>query len=98
MNMYHGTFILHRCDNPKCCNPLHLYAGTQKDNVRDCIERGHHKPSFVYGEKHGLSKLTSEQVREIRKSKKGQEALAEIYGVSHTAIRNARNYKTWQHI
>lgn len=33
-------FILHTCDFPRCCNPDHLYAGTQKDNVRDTIARG----------------------------------------------------------
>lgn len=36
---YHGTVIMHTCDNPRCCNPRHLIAGTQKDNVRDMIEK-----------------------------------------------------------
>ena len=34
-----GKFILHRCDNPACCNPRHLYIGTQYDNVGDMILR-----------------------------------------------------------
>ncbi len=35
-----GLKILHHCDNRGCVNPEHLYVGTQKDNMRDCIERG----------------------------------------------------------
>lgn len=34
-----GLYILHKCDKPACVNPDHLYAGTQKDNMRDCKER-----------------------------------------------------------
>ncbi len=34
-----GKYVLHRCDNPPCCNPDHLYIGTPADNVRDMIER-----------------------------------------------------------
>jgi hypothetical protein len=38
-----GEIICHRCDNPPCCNPLHLYAGTHKDNARDRWERTGHR-------------------------------------------------------
>jgi hypothetical protein len=33
-------FVLHSCDNPPCCNPCHLRAGTQKDNMQDKASRG----------------------------------------------------------
>ena len=38
-----GMNVLHKCDNPKCIKPLHLYLGTQKENVRDTLERGRHR-------------------------------------------------------
>lgn len=52
-----GLLVLHKCDNRICINPAHLYVGTQKDNVRDIMERGQHgiKP-----------KLTPSQVLKVR--------------------------------
>lgn len=37
-----GMYVLHRCDNPKCINAEHLFAGTQADNIRDCVAKGRH--------------------------------------------------------
>jgi len=39
-----NKFILHKCDNPKCVNPGHLFIGTQKDNIMDAITKGRFKP------------------------------------------------------
>lgn len=54
--------ILHHCDNPLCVNPEHLYAGTARDNVRDCRERNR----ISRGEKHSPAKLSDKQVNQLR--------------------------------
>jgi hypothetical protein len=54
--------MCHKCDNPLCINPEHLFVGTRKDNVDDCINKGRN----VRGEKCNFAKLTEEQAREIK--------------------------------
>jgi hypothetical protein len=81
-----GCVVRHRCDNPSCVNPSHLLAGTQADNIADRNSRGRQ----AKGEQSGRSKLTKEQVLEIRASSLGNVALARKYGVSDTHIRYIR--------
>lgn len=54
----------HHCDNPPCCNPNHLFIGTQSDNMLDCIEKG--RANRVSGTRHPCAKLTEDAVRSIR--------------------------------
>lgn len=58
-----GVVIRHTCDNPPCVSPAHLQSGTQRDNVQDMIDRGR----ASHGERHGMARLTAEQVRDIRR-------------------------------
>lgn len=59
-----GLQVLHHCDNPPCCNPLHLFSGTQKENMIDMNKKG--RRNDVYGEASPKCKLSDEQVQEIR--------------------------------
>ena len=72
-----GLFVCHRCDNPPCCNPEHLFLGTDLDNKRDAIRKGR----FPLGENRPNAKLTSVQVREIRVSSMRVVDLAEKFKV-----------------
>lgn len=86
--------ICHRCDQPICCNPSHLFAGTQKDNIADCIAKGR----FVYGERNGQAKLTDIQVRAIRASLIGQVATAKAFGVSQALVSGIQRREKWRHV
>lgn len=57
---------LHSCDNPPCCNPRHVFPGTQKQNINDMLAKGRGGDCRNFGENHGRAKLTDEQVSEIR--------------------------------
>lgn len=66
-----GLFVLHRCDNPPCCNPKHLFLGTNRDNIVDSIKKGRKIPAPLKGSRHWNARLTNEQVVEIRTSYDG---------------------------
>ena len=87
---YKTTCILHRCDNPKCVNPDHLFLGTQKDNVADMLNKNRAK-----------TKLNPSKVTAIRKKYAigtiTMSKLATMYGISQTTIWLIVNRKTWNH-
>ncbi len=89
-----GMSVLHKCDILTCINPDHLFLGTQKDNVQDCINKGRDRKAR--GEENGHSKLTEYQVKEIRSSTKTGVVLSNRYGVSTSVISNIRRRKTWK--
>lgn len=93
-----NLFVLHRCDNPKCINPDHLFDGDQKDNMGDCAKKGRAvgNKGLVVGEKHGMHKLTWEMVDEIRCSNLPQKHLAKIFGVHQTLVSLVQRRKIWK--
>ena len=93
-----GKLVLHKCDNPPCVRPDHLYIGTQKDNVRDMHERGRAVVNPVYGEKNNMSKLTNAEVSRIRRSFGGKHGemkrLAAQFDVSLAQVSRILNNKS----
>ena len=69
-----GLFVCHKCDIPSCCNPHHLFLGTQKDNMADAAR----KKRMPRGEKNARSKLTIEQIRMIIECKKSKGNLKKL--------------------
>ncbi len=96
---------LHTCDNPPCCNPAHLFAGTKLDNHRDAVAKGRQTIGVAgiqkwRGESHGRAKLTEASVREIR-ALLGVKSKAEIgraFGVGRTAIVKIAARQRWAHV
>ena len=80
--------VLHHCDNPPCCNPRHLWAGTYLDNAHDKEQKG--RGNHAVGERNGNARATEVQVREIRRRHSAggvrQKALAQEYGLSTSTI------------
>src|SRR5437899_5408521 len=95
--------VLHRCDNPPCCNPRHLFLGTAHDNIQDAIQKGRWKnPSPRKGESNPIHKLTEKEVLEIRRLHSNgcitQRMLAKQFGVSFQTINVVVLRKIWTHI
>jgi len=81
-------FLLHKCDNPICCNPSHLFVGSQLDNIRDRDSKNRH--ADFNGDKNPNSKFTKDQVEQMKlENKNGKTAklLAQEQGVSYSCIK-----------
>lgn len=88
--------ICHRCDNPSCVNPAHLFMGSQRDNLLDCIAKGRARRRDQRGENNHCAKLTAEQVRHIRRHETGtQREIAARYGVTQTVISDVLRRKSF---
>lgn len=93
-----GLHVLHRCDNPSCSNPEHLFLGTHQENVDDKMRKGRHRFGVHHGEAHGRAKLTADDVRQIRSRDDTTAALAREYSVAEATMWAIRNNRTWRHI
>lgn len=95
----HRGFLMHTCDNPKCCNPSHLRICTHAENMADKKAKGR-APDFR-GALGPRAKLTEEQVIEIRRKKNAgvtKDALATEYGVSPSSISHICYGRTYQNV
>lgn len=106
------SLICHTCDNPLCCNPTHLFAGSVRDNAADMLAKGRFptgdrhwmraRPEIrARGDRHGLAKLRERDIPEIVAAFNAGETpkrLADMYGVSKASVLNIFLRKTWAHI
>jgi hypothetical protein len=95
-----GLQVLHRCDNPPCVRPGHLFVGTQKENMADCRAKG--RANRARGKELSFAKLTAENVLLIRRDHRaGSHTHAELarrHGVGESNIRAIINRQTWKHL
>lgn len=93
-----GMHVCHRCDIRCCVNPDHLFLGTPKENRADAMRKGRHKFPIMQGSSQYATKLTDNDVRQIRSSAERTKNLASKYGVSSGVISNIRLRKTWRYL
>jgi len=93
-----GLCVCHRCDNPPCVNPAHLFLGTNAENTLDCVAKNRN----AKGERQGHAKLTAAAVLDIRSEFASgtvtKTALAKRFGVTVQAVWLILNGKNWKHI
>lgn len=96
-----GLLVLHKCDNPSCVNPEHLFLGTARDNSKDMKEKNRQ----AFGTRNNGCKLCEKQVLAIKKQAKEtnnvrylSSKLANKYGVCHHTIRNIITGRSWNHL
>lgn len=97
-----GVCVCHRCDNPGCVNPDHLFLGLQAENIADMDSKGRRARGNKVANKgraHPMSKLTEADILAIRAAKGiSQRHLAKQYGVSFQQIWRILSGKRWAHI
>jgi hypothetical protein len=95
-----GIFVCHRCDPPPCCNPAHLFLGTNAENVADMDAKGRRVVGGLrFGVGHHSAKLDPERVRAIRRRHAAGEesaALAREYGVTRAAVYFIVTRQSWK--
>ena len=102
--------VLHRCDNPACCRPSHLFLGTRADNNEDMRNKGRNRLScsktpalsckYPRGERHHHSRLTAEKVLEIRAMAEelGLAAVCRAFGIDDSHAHKIITRKLWKHV
>jgi len=92
-----GLCVLHHCDNPSCCNPVHLFLGTLGDNNRDAAQKGR----IAHGEMHHNAKVTECAVRKIRQDAANGvilRILSREYGLCLAQISRIVRREQWAHV
>lgn len=93
-----GLCVLHKCDNPPCCNPHHLFLGTKTDNAQDMTAKGRR----ARGERNGNSKLQEEDVRAVREQRAmlgtSYAVLGKQFNISEAQAGGIVRRDSWAHV
>jgi hypothetical protein len=89
--------VCHKCDNPACCNPKHLFLGTHNDNNKDMKKKNRN----ARGSKNGHAKVTEEDITQIKRMKNigiHVDDIAVQYGISKWTIYDICRGRIWKHV
>lgn len=92
-----GLHVLHKCDNPPCCNPNHLFLGTRLDNIEDRTKKGR----SARGENVNTARLHTADVLKIRELHRAGITCAELarmYHIGESTARSIVKYRSWKHV
>lgn len=93
--------ICHTCDNPPCCNPAHLFLGSQADNMKDAANKGRIKEKVHRGITHHTTHLKEKDIRKIRhlgQTDIPHQEIGNYFGISRMSVNDIIHKRTWQHI
>lgn len=103
--LFHGDepeVVMHACDNRACANPAHLQAGTQHENIQDCMRKGRKTaPPRLEGSLLSNAKLTEADIPEIRRLRAAglsQSAVGARFGVKQALISKIELGLAWKHV
>lgn len=94
-----GLCVCHKCDNPPCCNPAHLFLGTSAENNQDRARKG--RSVNAKGEQHGNAKITADIVRELRQRVAAGESFSSLgreFGIDYSNVSLIAKRKAWAHV
>jgi len=95
------AFALHRCNNPSCCNPVHLYIGGPRANILQCVNDGRYVKHGCRGEDSGKAKLTEVDVQEIHRlyaAGETQRVIARKFCISKSQVGAIIRGEQWKHL
>lgn len=90
-----GQLVLHTCDNPSCVNPLHLWLGTQDDNMKDCAAKGRTAHTAHHGQDNPMAKLSNDMAAQIYLDERRHFEIAESYEVSSKVVGKIKRGELW---
>ncbi len=99
LNRGSGLFVLHKCDNSKCCNPNHLFLGTHQDNMDDkCNKERQARYRSVESPRAKLTEQDVKDIRNMRMKGASTKSLMAKYKVSKSAIQHLLTNRTYKDI
>jgi hypothetical protein len=93
-----GLLACHKCDNPPCINPSHIFLGTHRDNLRDMVAKGRVCKNNPSHRELYYSKVSVDDVRAIRADRRFYREISAEYGISIRQVCGIKTRSSWAHV